>query len=136
VKIKRPARTKPRIELVPMIDTIFFVLVFFVVASLSMVHQRGFPVALPTASAAERPERERVDVTIRADGRLYLDGEPVAREELAERLRAELARSPEVLVLVNADREAEHGHVVEVMDAARKAGARHLTIGVRPSEGE
>jgi len=136
MKIKRPVRRRPRIELVPMIDTIFFILVFFVVASVSMVHQRGFRVALPTASAAERPRQDRLEVTIRADGALYLDKESVEREELATRLRALLSDSPGLLVVVNADRKAEHGRVVEVMDTARRAGAQHLTIGVRPGEEE
>ena len=119
-----------------MIDTMFFVVIFFVVASVSMVHQRGFRVALPTASAAARPERERVDITISADGALYLDKEPVRGEELVSRLRALLSASTNLSVMVNADRKVEHGRVVEVMDSARIAGVPALTIGVRPRKGE
>jgi len=136
VNITRPTRKRPRIELVPMIDTIFFILVFFVVASVSMVHQRGFPVALPTASSAPQPERARVEVTVRADGSVYLDKEPVARAELGSELHTLISTSPDLTIMVNADRKAEHGRVVEVMDSARQAGARNLTIGVRPGREE
>lgn len=134
MKIQRPGRRRPRIELIPMIDTIFFILVFFVVASLSMVHQRGLQVDLPSARTGARPDEVRVDVTVRADGDLFVDREPVESGELVERLQATLEAQPETLVVVNADRKAEHGRVVEVMDAARRAGARSLTIATRPQD--
>lgn len=135
MKIQRPARRRPRIELIPMIDTIFFILVFFVVASLSMVHQRGLRVDLPSARTGTRPEELRVDVTVRADGDIFVDRERVESGELVGRLHTALEAQPETLVVVNADRKAEHGRVVEVMDAARRAGAESLTIATRP-EGE
>ena len=136
MRIRRPGRKRPRIELIPMIDTIFFILVFFVVASVSMVHQRGIRVDLPRAATGTRPERARIDVTVTANGAIYVDQEPVARADLADRLRGIVAERPETLVVLNADGTAEHRRVVEVMDLARRAGARALTIAVRPGDGE
>ena len=136
MRIKHPRRRRPRIELIPMIDTIFFVLVFFVVASISMVHQRGLRVDLPSATVGERPDRARVTITVRADGALYLDKAAVSSDELAPRLRSLLSSSPHAAVLLNADQRAEHGWVVAAMDAARRAGARSLTIAVSPGEQE
>ena len=136
MKISRPSRKRPRIDLLPMIDAIFLILVFFVVASLSMVDQRGLRVDLPRAAAGERPDQARVDVTVKADGSLYLDKDPVDRGDLMPRLRRLISDAPELLVVVNADRKAEHGQVVEVMDSARRAGARALTIAIRPASEE
>jgi biopolymer transport protein ExbD len=117
-----------------MIDTIFFILVFFVVASVSMVHQRGLRVDLPQAAMGTRPDQARVDVTVTADGLIYLDKEPIGRDELRDRLHQVLAGSPETLVVLNADGRAEHRCVIDVMDQARRAGARALTIAVRPGD--
>jgi biopolymer transport protein ExbD len=136
VKIQRPGRRRPRIELIPMIDTIFFILVFFVVASVSMVHQRGLRVDLPRAATGTRPDRARVDVTVTAAGAVYVDKKAVSRAELPDRLRDIFAQNPETLVVLNADRQARHGRIVEVMDSARQAGARALTIAVRPGDAE
>ena len=136
MKIRRPGRRRPRIELIPMIDTIFFILVFFVVTSVSMVHQRGLRVDLPGAVTGMRPDQTRVDVTVTAEGAVYVDKGRVSQGELADRLRGILAADPHTLVMLNADREAEHGRVVDVMDSARRAGARALTIAVRPEATE
>jgi len=132
MNIERPRRKRPRIELIPMIDTIFFILVFFVVASVSMVHQRGMRVDLPTGTTGERAREARVNITVRADGSLFLDKQPVTREALKPTLHGLLSASPDLLIVVNADRKAQHGRVVEVMDSARRAGARAVTIAIRP----
>lgn len=132
MNIKRPRRRRPRIELVPMIDTIFFVLVFFVVASVSMVHQRGVRVELPRAVVGARPEQSRITITVQRDGSLFIAKEPIMLASLADRLSGMLAADPNRPIFINADRRAEHGAVVEVMDCARRAGARSLTIATRP----
>lgn len=130
--IRRPARSKPRIELIPMIDTIFFILVFFVVASLSMVRQEGLSVDLPRTASGTGSERARLTMTVRADGSLFLNKRPVTRADLLPALRQHLGANPDLTVLVNADRQSHHGRVVEVMDAARLAGARRLMIATTP----
>jgi biopolymer transport protein ExbD len=119
-----------------MIDTIFFILVFFVVASISMVHQRGLRVELPRATTGTRPEGARVDVTVGADGSVYVDEDRVEWKQLTARLKGAVGAEPDVLVVVNADRKAEHGRVVDAMDSARQAGAHALTIATRPGARE
>jgi len=89
-------------------------------------------VQLPTAATGERAQEGRVDITVRADGSLFLDKQPMTREALRPTLQRLLSASPELLIVVNADRKAEHGWVVEVMDSARRAGARAVTIAIRP----
>jgi len=130
--IRRPTRRRPRIDLIPMIDTIFFVLVFFVVASLSMVHMKGLRVDLPRAATGQPPQNNRVEVTVNADGMVYVDDDAVEWHQLKDRLRERLEESSEAMIVVNAHEKVEHGRVVDVMDSARGAGAEAVTIAVRP----
>jgi len=134
VKIKRYSRRRPRIEIIPMIDTIFFLLVFFMVASLSMIHQQGLTVELPRAASGADTAEQRITVTVKDDGSLYLNKQPVPRDSLTAALREALGQSPKSPVIVNADRGARHGDVVDVMDAARLAGAVQASIATQPEE--
>ncbi len=130
MRIVRPARRKGRIEIIPMIDVVFFLLVFFMMASLAMTVNRGLPVNLPAAGSAERQRTEPLALTLTRTGELYIDRTPAALEALPGRLRTALGDNPRLVVVVNADREVPHGQVVAVMDAARQAGAQRLAIAV------
>lgn len=132
--LRRRVRRKGRIEIIPMIDTVFFLLVFFMMASLSMTVNRGLPVKLPAAASGEAERKEPVALTLTRVGELYLDRVPVTLESLPARLRQALAANSQLVVIVNADREVPHGQVVAVMDAAREAGVARLAIAVEPGE--
>ncbi len=135
MKINRRARKKARIEIIPMIDTMFFLLVFFMVATLSMTMQRGIPVNLPHAATAQDELRQVVTLTMTKDGRLLFDKEPIASvEDAAVRLGRWKASGTDVSVVVNADRSVEHGQVVELMDAVRQAGVTRIAVAVKPKE--
>jgi biopolymer transport protein ExbD len=133
VKLPRRPPRKARIEIIPMIDTVFFLLVFFMMASLSMTVYRGVPLSLPKAASGE-PRQDRVSVSVTREGVIYLDHHQVEPAELAERLRALHDKDPEVVVLVSADGDVTHRHVVEAMDAARVAGISRMAIAVQPVE--
>lgn len=134
MKIRRfGGKKKARIEIIPMIDTMFFLLVFFMVATMSMTVMRGLPVNLP--EGASRDNREVSDtrsVTITADGGLYLDKSPVGMEELARKLGTDAGAEQGSLVIINADESVSHGRVVKVMDAVKLAGVKKLAIATRP----
>ncbi len=132
--LRRRVRRKGRIEIIPMIDTVFFLLVFFMMASLSMTVNRGLPVKLPAAASGEAERKEPVALTLTRVGELYLDRVPVTLESLPARLRQALAANSQLVVIVNADREVPHGQVVAVMDRAREAGVARLAIAVEPGE--
>jgi len=129
---RRPAK-KARIEIIPMIDTVFFLLVFFMMASLSMTVYRGVPLSLPKAASGE-PRQDRVSVSVTRDGVIYLDRDQIAPAQLTEKLRALHDRDPEVVVVVSADGDVTHRRVVEAMDAARVAGISRMAIAVQPME--
>jgi len=133
VKLTRRPPKKARIEIIPMIDTVFFLLVFFMMASLSMTVYRGMPLSLPKAASGE-PRQDRVSVSVTRDGVIYLDRDRVEPTQLTERLRALHEKDPEVVVVVSADGDVTHRHVVEAMDAARVAGISKMAIAVQPME--
>ena len=134
MKLAPGPRRRARIEIIPMIDTVFFLLVFFMMASLSMTMARGLPVSLPAAAGAAPAPADAATVTLSRDGGTYLDRQPVAPGELASRLRALLAAAPQALVVIHADQEVPHGRVVATMDLARSAGAVRLAVAVRPPD--
>ena len=104
------------------------------VASLSMIRQQGLTVELPRAASGQQPAVQRITITVQNDGSLFLDKRPVSRDTLPAALREALSRAPKAQVEVNADRGARHGHVVDVMDAARLAGAAQVSIATEPKE--
>ena len=133
MRLPRTSRKKPRIEIVPMIDTMFFLLVFFMVATLSMTVQRGVPVNLPHAASARDEIKQVVTLTLTKEGTLFFDKEELASPaEAALRLASKNNADAQVSVVINADRAVEHGRVIDLMDAVRQAGVTRIAIAVRP----
>jgi biopolymer transport protein ExbD len=132
MRIQRRNPKKARIEIIPMIDTIFFLLVFFMISTLSMSQYRGMPVNLPKAAASQQAPAESAAITIDNQGRLFVDKQPVEKEMLGDLLRRQLADNADLLVVINADDGVEHGRVVEVMDIARGANVARMAIAVKP----
>ena len=134
MRIQRRSMKKARIEIIPMIDTIFFLLVFFMISTLSMSQYKGMPVNLPKAASGRLAPAESAAITIDKDDRLFLDKQPVDKSLLRDLLRQQLVKNPELLVVINADNGVAHGRVVEVMDIARSADVVKMAIAVKPKE--
>ena len=129
MKIPSTAVKRPRIEIVPLIDIIFFLLATFVMVSLSMVQNQGIVGTLPKAAAGQPREPSLVaTVTVTEEGRWYLDKEPVSAETLPERLRALRRKHPDLRVVFNGDALAYFGDVVQALDRARQAGVENVAI--------
>jgi biopolymer transport protein ExbD len=133
VKFRRRPPRKARIEIIPMIDTVFFLLVFFMMASLAMTVHGGIPVNLPKAAKAEAA-RAPISISISREGVIYLEREPIEPAQLTARLQERARTEPEVSVVIEADTDARHGRVVDAMDAARVAGIGKMAIAVTPRE--
>jgi biopolymer transport protein ExbD len=134
MRLQRRSTKKARIEIIPMIDTIFFLLVFFMISTLSMTHFKGMPVNLPKAASGQQAPAESAAITIDKDGKLFLDQQAIDKAALGEALRQQLAKNAEMLVVINADDGVQHGEVVEVMDIARGANVAKMAIAVKPKE--
>ena len=132
MRLPRQGYKRARIEIIPMIDVVFFLLVFFMVASLAMTRQTGLPVNLPKASAASRDPVAKITVTVQRDGAVFVDKQPVAPVDLEAVLRAELRGNPKAVLVINADESVRHGTVIAVMDQAKKAGASRMVIATKP----
>jgi biopolymer transport protein ExbD len=131
MRIPRKEQPRARIEIIPMIDVIFFLLVFFMVSTLSMTINRGLPVNLPTAASSQKDLRENLNLTLTQDGTIFLNKEPIALQDLGPRVKTALAAEPELMVILNADGDVRHQAVVEAMDELRLAGVARLAIAVK-----
>jgi len=110
--------------MIPLIDIVFLLLVFFIYAMLSMVVHRGLKVELPAAATAQVDKRDYVDVTITRENAITVDGEPCALEDLALRVAERRGTDSSMPVFISGDREADLGLAIRVLDTLRAAGIR------------
>jgi biopolymer transport protein ExbD len=113
--------------IIPMIDTMMFLLMVFIVASLTLAVQEGIPVNLPKAATSVTHQAQNITLTITARQRIYVNTLPAVVADIPADL-AKLKAGDGTLVIINADRIVPHGLVVDVMDGARKAGVTHFAI--------
>ena len=132
MRLRRREIKKARIEIIPMIDTIFFLLVFFMISTLSMARYTGLPVNLPKAATGQQTPGESAAVTIKPDGTVAIDKQDMPSTQVGEILKSRLVKNPDLLVLINADEKVAHGFVVDIMDAARRAGVTKMAIAIKP----
>jgi biopolymer transport protein ExbD len=125
-----------RIELIPLIDIIFLLLVFFIYSMLSMVVYRGIPVDLPAADTAETEQRDIIAITIDDQGQIYLDKDLVSDLALLGRLKNAVAAFPHKAVIISGHRNSPYRVFVEVLDQVRLAGCQRVSIEAMPKEKE
>ena len=130
---KTRASKRGRIEIIPMIDVMFFLLATFMLASLSMQNLHSLAVNLPKGKAAPMQAKTPVTLTVTREGKLFLDRREVTLESLKPVLQSML-KSPDTSVIISADTDANNGLVVEAMLQARQAGAGHFLIAVKHVE--
>jgi biopolymer transport protein ExbD len=118
----------PRLMIIPMIDIIFFLLVFFMMSTLYMVEQNVIPVALPQASAAQADKAALVPITVTSQGKILVDREEVPSEMVRQRIKAEMSRNPEAAFVLRADRSVEYGRVIWLLDELRNCGVRRVSV--------
>lgn len=122
---------KARIEIIPMIDIMLFLLVFFLIVTLHMIPDSGVGAHLPhSASSRSMPHPDRV-VSLAADGTISLDGKKLAPAQLTARLRRNHPK--QLRVTIAGAGKASLQSLLDVMDACRKAGVTHLGIAARHS---
>ena len=120
---------KARLELTPLLDVMFLVLVFFIYCIFEMAVHRGMKVDLPDAKGA--PERgERIVITVGADDSVELNGMRMMRDEAVERVKTLSAAGVKMPVLVSGDRRASFGAGVELLAALKEAGVDAASVQV------
>ncbi len=127
----RPIK-KARIEIIPLIDVIFFLLATFVLFTLSLNKSEGLPVPLPEVITAEpRDTANSHTVTVTAEGNLAWDKEDVTLAEFIEHLQRFYQEEPDGRIMINGDSGATFSQAVYVFDEARKAGFERIFIETR-----
>lgn len=130
------------INITPLTDIFLVLLIIFMVTSTVIVNQSqgakaGLKVNLPQGGASDvTTSANDLSIAILTDGRLVLGGDVVSADELKRALEQAKAKSPDTLVIVQADEGVPHGKVVEVMEMAKTAGLAQLAIGVREAPGK
>ena len=120
--------SQPKIMIIPMIDIIFFLLVFFMMSTLYMVEQRTLPINLPQASAAQSDMAKNVAITVAKDGAIYVDQEQIPAELFKARIQAQLARQTDTAFILRADKQAEYGRVVMILDELKAVGVKKVAV--------
>jgi biopolymer transport protein ExbD len=132
---KLPAeQSEARIEIIPLIDIMFFLLAAFMLVSLSMVNMKSVKVNLPTATAATHDDRrDFVNISVDQGGLVYLDKNPVGHNELVTLLAAAQKTNASLRVFISGDKDARHGEVIRVLDLVRSAGIEKVAFEIRES---
>ena len=123
----RPER-EPRLMIIPLIDVIFFLLVFFMMSTLYMVEQNLLPVNLPQVSPAHRDMPQAVAVTVTADNRILFEQEEIPLNVLKKRVSIELSVRPDTPFILRADKDISYGTAVAVLDEIKSGGAKRLSL--------
>jgi len=122
-------KKKARIEIIPLIDVIFFLLATFVLFTLSLNTPQGVPVILPLAETGEaRDVNGTATISVTEQGTLAWDKEFVALDEFLRRLQAFYTTNPDGRILINGDENAPFSQAIYAFDEARKAGFRKIFI--------
>lgn len=116
------------INILPMIDVIFCILAFFIISSLFLTSSQGLPVDLPSAQTSEPQQNVQINITIEADGDMFIDRQPIQLEQLKGKLTELVKPESDSLVIINADEKVEHGQVVKVMDRLRQVPGVKMAI--------
>ncbi|MDD5720241.1 MAG: biopolymer transporter ExbD [Candidatus Krumholzibacteria bacterium] len=118
------------VNLSPLIDMVFLLLIFFVVTT-SFVKETGIDVHRSTAATAEVKERGAIMIGVTSEGEIWMEGKKIDVRSVRGLVERSLAEDPEAGVVVVADRESQTGMVVQVMDQCRLAGAANVSLAAR-----
>ena len=122
-------RRRARIEIIPLIDIIFFLLATFVMVSLSMVKMQGIKVNLPTATTSVSQEDPGfVTVTITEHGEFFFNKQVMSLNQLVMQLKDLKLTQPDVTVIINGDKQAFFGDAIGLLDEVRRMGIQKVTI--------
>jgi biopolymer transport protein ExbD len=124
---------KGRIEIIPMIDAIFFLLVFFIMTSLSMIQMDTHGAQLPASrSGLDRPPTNRIVVALRKDNALFVDRDPATEAEMKTRVAAAVGANPNVTVLLSVDKGGDVSRFLRVFDLVKQTDAANVVIATEP----
>jgi len=138
MKIGTPlVHKKARIEIIPLIDIMFFLLASFMMVSLSQVHMKGMKVTLPTGQSGEvQNKADYISVSVDEAGNPYFDKTEMNYDQLTARLKQVYQENPEAKVFVRGDANTVHGNIIRVLDILRACGFYKIAFEIKSVAGQ
>ncbi|GAB1542368.1 biopolymer transporter ExbD [Scytonema sp. NUACC21] len=128
-----------QIQILPLIDVIFCILTFFILAALQFTRQQAINIDLPkantgtsAANVVSQAGRDILPVTIDAVGQTYVEKQPINREQLKTVLEDYIKKNPKGVLVLNASRSATYNDVIEMLDLLRQVGGDRVSLGITP----
>lgn len=131
---RHATKDEPEINITPMLDIVFIMLIFFIVTT-SFIRETGVEVEKPTAFTAEPRPQGNVLIAIRENDEIWMNKQEVEIHEVRSEVERAKAENPESAVVLIADRGARTGMLVEVMDQVQAAGINRISISAEPEGG-
>jgi biopolymer transport protein ExbD len=128
MKLNRIPPRKPRIEMLPFMDCVFLLLVYFVYSMLSMAVHRGVTLSLPTSAVARIDQKLVLSVSLKADGSVYLDQQPIEPNALAQALADRAKDQPNPGVLLFADKDTSYQKLFRILDIIQQSGLERISL--------
>ncbi|MGG6295802.1 ExbD/TolR family protein [Leptolyngbya sp. AN02str] len=136
MKVRTPINSEDvRIELLPLIDVVFCILTFFILAAVTLTRQSGINVDLPRAQSGVTQMREMLIVSVDPVGQVFIEKEPVLEEQLRQELVNFRTVNPDGVMVLYASRLASYNDVVRVLDTLRSVGGDRVALATLPESG-
>jgi biopolymer transport protein ExbD len=123
---------KARIEIIPLIDIMFFLLASFMMVSLSQIHMKGMKVTLPIGQSGETQRKsDYISVSVDSNGGTYFDKIPMNYDQLTQKLKQVHDENPEAKVFIRGDAATVHGNITRVLDILRSVGFYKVAFEIK-----
>ena len=126
--IKR-GRFISEINITPFTDVVLVLLIIFMITTPLFV-QSGIKINLPKADAVDNEQDKNITITIAPDGKILVSNRELSILELNDEITAKIVNNPDLVVIINADKQVQYNEVITVLDIAKKAGVKRLALGV------
>ncbi|MFI5359769.1 MAG: ExbD/TolR family protein [Halanaerobiales bacterium] len=131
---KPTIRKKSNIDIIPMIDVIFFILIFFMLFTTFRTTPTGIDLQLPRAVTVSEQKRENFVIDIDNNGNLYYKGEQISYDRLTSIAKDIYAENNQVVAIINADRNVKYEYIISAMDSLRQAGIYQMALAADKKE--
>lgn len=131
---KPTIRKKSNIDIIPMIDVIFFILIFFMLFTTFRTTPTGIDLQLPRAVTVSEQKRENFVIDIDNNGNLYYKGEQISYDRLTSIAKDIYAENNQVVAVINADRNVKYEYIISAMDSLRQAGIYQMALAADKKE--
>jgi biopolymer transport protein ExbD len=135
MKLHSPlAERKPRIEIVPLIDVMFFLLASFMMVSLTLTKQQTIKVDLPTATSGQSDFKpDMINIAVDAQGNLFSDKQAITLPDLERKLAERFVAQPKTPVFISGDSNTRYTDLVKALDAVKRVGFSKVALNVKPT---